>query len=143
MITFNGDKKYIRGLSNQIRELVKQIAKDHQYTIKHIDYNFVGDEELLEINRQSLDHDFYTDIISFDYTEGDVIEGEIYISIDRVKDNAKQFKEKFHVELLRVLFHGVLHYVGYKDKTPKQKKIMREKEQHYITVFNNRFHVEQ
>ncbi len=140
MITFSGDKSHIRGKSKSIRKTIDQIAKEHNYKIKQIDYVFVDDESLLEINKQALNHDYYTDIISFDYSEGGKIEGEIYISIDRVRENASKFKEEFHVELLRVIFHGVLHYVGYKDKTKKESEKMRSMENYYIN--KNLFHVE-
>lgn len=142
MITFNGNKKHIKGYSSPIRQTIKKIISDHKFKLQQIDFNFVDDEALLEINRQALNHDYYTDIISFDYTEGKFIEGEIYISIDRVLDNSKKFKTEFHVELLRVIFHGVLHYVGYKDKTKIESQKMRETEDKYIKVFNKGFHVE-
>lgn len=136
MITFNGEKKYIKGQSNQIRNILKQIAKEHHFKIKNIDYNFVDDNTLLEINKQSLKHDYYTDIISFDYTENKLIEGEIYISVDRVKDNSIRYKQEFHVELLRVIIHGVLHYVGYKDKKKADQETMRKQEDYYIKEYN-------
>lgn len=143
MINFSGDKKHIRGLSDGIRKTLNRIAQDHKYKIRQIDYVFVDDETLLDINRSSLQHDYYTDIISFDYSEGNEIEGEIYISIDRVNNNAKKFEEEFHVELLRVIFHGMLHYVGYKDKKKDDAEVMRKKENQYIKIFNKEFHVEQ
>ncbi len=142
MITFNGDKKHIKGRTKQIKELIGCITKDHGYEINQIDYVFVDDQKLLEINNKVLQHDYYTDIISFDYTEGKSIEGEIYISVDRVIDNAKKYKSEFHVELMRVIFHGVLHYVGYKDKTKKDATEMREKEEFYLKLFKDKFHVE-
>jgi rRNA maturation RNase YbeY len=143
MITFNGDKKHIRGRSQSIKKLLQLIADDHGNKIQQIDYVFVDDKALLEINKNVLNHDYYTDIISFDYTEDKKIEGEIYISVDRVIDNARKFKEEFHVELLRVIIHGVLHYVGYKDKTKKDANTMRDKENHYLNIYNKEFHVEQ
>jgi rRNA maturation RNase YbeY len=143
MITFNGDKKHIRGRSQPIKKLLQRIAFDHGNKIQQIDYVFVDDKALLEINKDVLNHDYYTDIISFDYTEDKNIEGEIYISVDRVIDNARKFKEEFHVELLRVIIHGVLHYVGYKDKTKKEANAMRDKENHYLNIYNKEFHVEQ
>lgn len=143
MISFNGDKKHIRGMSEGIRQTITRIITDHNYQLNQIDYIFVNDEDLLQINKEVLKHDYYTDIISFDYTEGRRIEGEIYISIDRVKDNAKKYSETFHVELLRVIFHGVLHYVGYKDKTKKDSEKMREKENKYLNIYKMEFHVEQ
>ena len=143
MITFNGDKKHIRGKSQLIKKLLQRIASDHGNKIQQIDYVFIDDNALLDINKSVLNHDFYTDIISFDYTEDKKIEGEIYISVERVIDNAKKFKEEFHVELLRVIIHGVLHYVGYKDKTKTDSKTMREQEDYYLNIYKREFHVEQ
>ncbi len=87
-----------------------------------------SDEYLLDINKKFLSHDYYTDIITFDYTEGKRISGELYISIDRVKENAKQLGVSFPNELHRVMIHGVLHLCGYKDKTRKDREMMRTKE---------------
>lgn len=143
MITFNGQKKHIKGMSQGIRKIILRIINDHQFHLSQIDYIFVNDEELLEINRSVLKHDYYTDIISFDYTENKIIEGEIYISVDRVKENAAKYEEKFHVELLRVMFHGILHYVGYKDKTKKDAEKMRDMENIYLKLYKKEFHVEQ
>lgn len=143
MIGFNGDKKHIRGKSNSIKKIVTRIAKDHGYKINQVDYVFVDDEALLKINNEVLKHNYYTDIISFDYTEGKDIEGEIYISVDRVRENAKTYNIEFHVELIRVMCHGMLHYVGYKDKTKKESTEMRNQEDHYLNIYNTEFHVEQ
>ena len=96
---------------------------------------FMSDDDLLVINKQHLDHDFYTDIITFPIEEDDDnLEAEIYISIDRVRDNAMEFKTSFSNELLRVYLHGILHLVGYGDKTAEDKKVMRSKEQHYMSL---------
>lgn len=99
-----------------------------------IDFNFCSDEKLLEINREYLQHDYYTDIITFDFTEKDAISGDIYISLDRVKDNSKTLKTIYADELSRVIIHGVLHLCGYKDKTNKQVSLMREKEEYYLSL---------
>lgn len=104
-----------------------------------INYIFCDDEYLHNINMQYLNHDTLTDIISFDYCIGDLISGDIFISIERVQDNAKDYEVSFNEELLRVLAHGVLHYCGYKDKTDKEAELMRTKEQEKIDMF----HVEQ
>lgn len=106
-----------------------------------LNYIFCTDKFLLNINRKYLDHDDYTDIISFDLSsdKGEV-EGEIYISLDRVKDNAKKFGRSFKEEVARVLFHGALHLCGYKDKTKSQKKQMREKETYYLLKAGFKFH---
>jgi probable rRNA maturation factor len=89
---------------------------------------FCSDDYLLEVNRKHLDHDYYTDIITFDYTEDGVVSGDLFISVDRVLDNAKTLDEMFHVELYRVVVHGVLHLLGYKDKSENESLLMREKE---------------
>ena len=104
-----------------------------------INYIFCDDEYLHNINMQYLNHDTLTDIISFDYCIGDLISGDIFVSIERVQDNAKEYEVSFNEELLRVLAHGVLHYCGYKDKTEKEALLMRTKEQEKIDMF----HVEQ
>lgn len=135
MVNFYGKKDLIKGRIKSIKKMILKIASDHDKTIKSIDYIFIDDEALLEINRSALNHDYYTDIITFDYSYRNVLEGEIYISYDRVKENAEQFKDPFHVELLRVIFHGVLHMVGHKDKTRKQKTKMREYENHYLNLY--------
>ena len=107
---------------------INNIIKKEGKKTGNIAYVFCSDEYLLKINKQFLQHDFYTDIITFDYSEGAKLEGEIFISIDRVKDNAKSFKQPFEKELLRTIIHGVLHLSGYADKSPAAKKQMRAKE---------------
>ena len=134
MITFSGDKKHIIGRQIALKNTINTIASDFGYTVNRIDYVFCDDEYLLEINRNSLNHDYYTDIITFDYNEDNTIESEIYISIDRVKENAKSYNEGFHVELSRVILHGALHLVGFKDKTKKEKEKMRDMENKYIGI---------
>jgi probable rRNA maturation factor len=111
-----------------IKKWIETIAKTEKKTVGGINYVFVNDDELLKLNKQYLKHNSYTDIITFDYTEGKEISGDIFISVDRVKENAKKFKAKFDDELHRVMIHGVLHLCGYKDKTPKDSKEMRKKE---------------
>lgn len=111
-----------------IKKWIEVIAKTEKKTVGGINYVFAGDEELLKLNKQYLKHNTYTDIITFDYSEGKEISGDIFISVDRVKENAKKFKVKFDDELHRVMIHGVLHLCGYKDKTPKDSKEMRKKE---------------
>jgi probable rRNA maturation factor len=102
----------------------------------HVGYVFCSDEFLLSMNRQFLGHDFYTDIITFPLSETDKeIEAEIYISVDRVKDNAAQLKVDFSEELNRVIFHGVLHLMGYKDKIKADKETMRGKENEWLHGF--------
>jgi probable rRNA maturation factor len=112
-------------VKNWIRKIIKQEGK----SAGDISYLFCTDEYLLHINRQFLEHDFYTDIITFDYSEKKKIAGEIFISIDRVNENAQTFKQPFQKELMRTVIHGILHLCGYKDKNPADKKRMRAKEE--------------
>ncbi len=104
-----------------------------------ITYTFCDDADLDVLNQEYLNHVDYTDIISFDATVGNIIAGDIFISTERVEENAKTFDVSFDEELLRVLVHGVLHYCGYKDKSPEESTLMRQKEQEKMAMF----HVEQ
>ncbi len=118
---------------NKLKLFIKEIFRKEKKKLSGLNYIFCSDKRLLEINRQFLQHDYYTDIITFELSPaGTPVEGEIYISIDRVKDNARQHQSTFTRELHRVIFHGVLHLCGYKDKTTTQEKVMREKEDYYL-----------
>ncbi len=110
------------------------VAKTEEVTIDNLTFVFCDDEYLLNINRTYLQHDYYTDIITFPYQQGKIIESDIFISISRVRDNAKEHKVDFHQELLRVMVHGLLHLIGYGDKTDHQAKIMRAKEDEYVVL---------
>ena len=101
-----------------------------------INYIFCDDDYLVEINQQYLNHDTLTDIISFDYSLGNEIHGDIYISIERVRENAEEFKVSFDEELKRVMIHGILHYCGYKDKSDSDELLMRSKEDEKIKLFH-------
>ena len=103
-----------------------------------INYIFLDDNKILEINKKFLNHNYYTDIISFDNSDDKFISGDIYISIDRVKENALEQKTSFNEELPRVIIHGVLHLLGFKDKSPKEKKEMREKENQALALLVSR-----
>jgi probable rRNA maturation factor len=123
-------------LKNKIKRWLKKIAENKGYKIKNLNYVFCDDEYLYDINVQYLKHDTYTDIITFDQSENEnEIEGDIYISIERVKENASQLKTLYQTELLRVLSHGVLHLCGYKDKTDTESQEMREEENEAIRIF--------
>jgi probable rRNA maturation factor len=118
-----------------ISQCIKTIAKDELYDINNITYIFLSDDELLEINKKYLDHDYYTDVITFDLSNKEKeLNGEIYISVDRVKENAIEYAENYKDELHRVMIHGVLHLVGYKDKTKKEEETIRLKENHYLSL---------
>ena len=119
-------------------ECISSIISSHKYSLEEINYIFCSDEYLLKINREHLNHDYYTDIITFDNSEDThVIESDIFISIDRVKENAKNQKASFDHELNRVMIHGVLHLLGFGDKTEEEKKVMREKEDACLSLLEN------
>lgn len=99
-----------------------------------ITFIFCSDEYLLEVNKQYLNHDYFTDIITFDYVENNVISGDIFISCDRVRENAAEFHTGFDNELCRIIIHGVLHLIGYKDKSKKDKLLMTSKEDFYLNM---------
>ena len=119
-----------------LKSFIEKRVKKEGLSIESLNYVFCSDKYLLEINKQFLDHNFYTDIISFDLSEepGKLI-GEVYISVDRVKDNAKTHGACFTEELLRVIFHGALHFCGYKDKKPADSKKMRHMEDLWLTAY--------
>ena len=119
-----------------LKLFIGNIFKKENKTLKSLTYIFCSDEYLLEINRSHLGHDYYTDIITFDLSETPtIIAGEVYISTDRVRDNAAELAVTIKEELHRVIFHGVLHLCGYKDKTSKDKKAMRGAENRYLDAY--------
>ena len=113
---------------------INRIIESEGFASGQIDYIFCTDDYLLELNLQYLNHDTLTDIITFDYTDGKTVSADIFISTERVKENAEAFKVDFDTELKRVMSHGVLHLTGYGDKSPDQKKIMRNKEEEKIKM---------
>lgn len=128
------------------RKTVKWIiesARREKRSILNINYIFCSDHYLLGLNQEFLDHNTFTDIITFDDSEGKNISGEIYISLDRVRENALKFNSDFNDELLRVMIHGVLHLAGYKDKKPREISAMRKKEEAYLSLWKTMFHVKQ
>lgn len=136
-ISFNSaDKKATLAQRNMLKLFITKQVRKEGFVINDLQYVFCSDKYLLDINRQFLDHDYYTDIISFDLSEvkGQLI-AEVYISVDRVKDNAKQLRTTIKDELLRVIFHGALHFCGYKDKKPKEAALMRSMEDKWLKAF--------
>ena len=107
---------------------IKQVAAAHGKKVGSVGYMFVSDSNILEVNRAYLDHDYYTDIITFDYTEGNTINGDIVISTDTVKSNALQLGKDYDEELYRVIIHGILHLCGIDDKGPGEREIMEAAE---------------
>ena len=120
----------------RLKKFIVQIFKAEGMALDSLNYIFCTDEELLAINRDYLQHDYYTDIITFELSgKGEPVLGEIYISVDRVRDNASSIGTSFRAELHRVIFHGVLHLCGYKDKSPADEKKMRAREDHYLQKY--------
>jgi probable rRNA maturation factor len=119
----------------ELKRYIQSIFKKEGKKSTSLNYIFCTDKVLLEINRQYLKHDFYTDIITFDLSETNSVLGEIYISVERVKENALELGVSFKSEFHRVIFHGVLHLCGYKDKSREEKDKMREKEEFYLAKY--------
>jgi probable rRNA maturation factor len=128
------DVKFAFSHKNVIKQTILSIFEQENKTLESIQFIFCSDEYLLNMNKQFLEHDFYTDIITFDLTEGEETIGEIYISIDRVVENAVNLELPWTVELHRVIFHGALHLCGYKDKTKREISIMRDQEEYYLRL---------
>jgi len=122
---------------NKIKRMIEQIFLYEKKPLDRLNYVFCSDDIILDINRRYLKHDFYTDIISFDLSENkdEKITGEIYISLDRVRDNASKMKLPFNHELARVIFHGALHLCGHKDKTKKEKQEITKREDFYLKKY--------
>jgi probable rRNA maturation factor len=132
---------FLKKISLPNRQIVKAtlvtLFKKEGKKLGELQYIFVSDARLLEINQQFLQHDFYTDIITFPLSgPRQPVSGEIYISVDRVRENAREFDGTLKEELLRVIFHGALHLCGYKDKTASQQKKMRQMEERYLKEFH-------
>jgi rRNA maturation RNase YbeY len=132
MINFNYETAFSLGNEMQLSEWIKKVISTEGYKLEEVNYIFCDDEYLLKLNVEFLDHDTLTDIISFDYSVGKIIQGDVFISIERVADNAKDFKVAMLEELQRVMVHGILHYCGYNDKSESEEILMRQKEDHYL-----------
>jgi len=131
---FNEDVPFPKLKRRSTTNWIKETIHLEEKSIGDISFIFCSDDYLLEVNKKYLTHDYYTDIITFDYVEDGLISGDIFISIDRVKENAKQFSTTLQDELNRILIHGVLHLLGYKDKIKKDKTLMTFKENYYLNV---------
>lgn len=131
----NEDIKYTLKQKRKIVHWINEIAKSYHKTAGEISIIFVSDSYILKINNQYLHHDYFTDIITFDYSNEDIIEGDIFISVDTVLSNSKKFNSAFNDEILRVIIHGILHLVGFKDKKPKEKDEMTRNEDLALALF--------
>lgn len=119
---------------SNLRKWIFSTAEFEKKQLGEISFVYCSDNYLLEVNKKYLDHNYYTDIITFPYNEGNIISGDLLISIDRIKENALELGVIFENELHRVMIHGVLHLMGYNDKTPDQKAQMTEKEDYYLNL---------
>ena len=139
MISFNYETDFELGNEEAYADWLSKVIVSEGKSEGEINYVFCDDEYLHKINVEYLQHDTLTDIISFDYSVGNELHGDIFVSVERVKDNAADFNVSFDEELKRVLVHGILHYCGYKDKSEADEQMMRNKEDEKIGMF----HVEQ
>lgn len=135
MIVLNNEIDFELENSDKVLNWISTVIPQESYEEGEINYIFCSDEYLLDLNIKHLNHNTLTDVISFDYSIGKLISGDVFISIDRVKENAQSFEVSFNEELHRVMIHGILHYCGYMDKTKEDKIIMREKENFYLSKF--------
>jgi rRNA maturation RNase YbeY len=139
MISFNYETDFEFHNEADFTKWLSEVILSENKKEGEINYIFCDDDYLLEINQQYLNHDTLTDIISFDYSIGNELNGDIFVSVERVKENASDFNVTFQEEIQRVLVHGILHYCGYKDKTESDELVMRSKEEEKMKMF----HVEQ
>jgi len=137
VIEFNYETNFTLNNEEQLINWVENCIVSNKFKVGEINYIFCDDVYLHKLNVEFLQHDTYTDIISFDNTMGKLISGDIFISIDRVKENSTVFTSSFEDELHRVMIHGVLHYMGYKDKTTEEKEMMRAKEDQCLSTLSN------
>lgn len=136
MITYNYESDFQLENEDFFSEWIEQVVLSEEKILGEVNYIFCDDDYLHKINVEYLDHDTLTDIISFDYSEGNLVQGDIFISIERVADNAADYDVPFNEELKRVMIHGILHYCGYKDKSVSDEKLMRSKEDEKIKMFH-------
>lgn len=129
--------------AQKVQKWIAEVVRRRNRQVGNINYLFCGDDYLLQINQQYLDHDTYTDIITFDYVVGGLISGDIMISVERVGENAMKFGVPFVDELHRVIIHGVLHLLGQGDKSESEAREMRRQEEEALVLWNDMFHGEQ
>jgi probable rRNA maturation factor len=136
MIEFNYETDFVLENEDAFSSWISKVILSEKKKVGEISYVFCDDDYLLKLNQEHLNHDTLTDIISFDYTMGNEISGDIFISVERVRENATDFHQTFDDELKRVMAHGVLHYCGYKDKTEEDSVLMRSKEDEKTKMFH-------
>ena len=140
MITYNADGVKMPKIKRKdTTAWIKAVAQSYGKKVGEVGYMFVNDEKILEINNEYLGHDYYTDVITFDYDEDDVVNGDIVISLDTVSTNAELFDKAFEDELYRVIIHGILHLCGLNDKGPGEREIMEKAENKALEMRNGAF----
>ncbi len=138
MISYNTENVKMPALPRRATNAwIRAVAAHYGKKVGDVAYIFCDDAKILEVNRQYLQHDYYTDIITFDYCEGDTLHGDIFISLDTVRSNAAEFGTTFDNELHRILIHGILHLCGQADKTPEARAEMTRKENHALTLLQD------
>jgi rRNA maturation RNase YbeY len=137
MILFFSETKFQISQKRTIKYWLREIVRQEGKTLGNVNIVFHNDEQLLVLNKQYLNHDTYTDIITFDYSEKNILHGDLCISIDRLVENAEKYKFSFDEELRRVLVHGILHLCGYKDKQNADKQLMKQKEEGALFLYNS------
>ena len=143
MITYNAEGIKMPDIRRrQTTAWIRKVAATHGRKVGEIGYMFVDDERILEVNREYLGHDYYTDIITFDYDEGEVINGDLVISVDTVRSNAAKYGKSYAEELHRVIIHGVLHLCGINDKGPGEREIMEAEEDKALTLLRSMTHTD-
>ena len=142
MITYNAENvKFPKIKRRETTAWIKKVAASYGRKVGEIGYLFCDDEKILEVNREYLQHDYYTDIITFDYDEDDIISGDLVISLDTVKTNAEQFGKDYDEELHRVIIHGILHLCGINDKGPGEREIMEREENKALELLTHNFKI--
>lgn len=136
MIEFHFKSEFVIHNKSEYANWINRVIVSEGFVVGQIDYIFCTDDYLLQLNKEYLNHDTFTDIITFDYKDGNTLSGDIFISTDRVRENATKFDVEFLNELRRVMSHGILHLAGFGDKTNEEKLIMREKEEEKIKMFH-------
>ena len=136
MINFYSENDFVINNQEQLIKWIVAVVESEGFNLGDVNFIFCNDDYLHKINVEFLNHDTLTDIISFDYSVGKVLQGDIYISTERVADNAKDYRVSFDNEIKRVMIHGILHYCGYQDKTTVQTDLMRSKENHYLELLS-------
>lgn len=136
MITYNSDGVKMPDIKHRfITKWIRAVAATYGRKVGEVGYMFVSDERILEVNREYLGHDYYTDIITFDYDEGTTLNGDIVISLDTVRSNAEKFHKQYADELHRVIIHGILHLCGINDKGPGEREIMEQNEDKALALY--------